>query len=323
MIRNYCQYSYGGFKTFRINGESHEELTQVVTAENNYGFPALADLYFNQGGAKILYRFLDSQTLSLVVKEIPGHGLDTDNRPISCAVQFIGDAEDRGVLDRLTIHIANNIEKFEKAFADMFDLRGGLHFEGDKLVEIVKACEPECDYEGDSKLLHVREQKGTVLLFVPFSDNFGRDAKVTAKTITELQLPKKEFQFSNEIHDVDRMIRLSELMKIQYLLKPVEVREKKDDEPKSGEDDDKLKSELEDLKLENTHLRTTAANASRELNELKEKDLKFLKTLYLVIAIVCAVFFLLVITKCYTISWILLAVMTIAASYKTYKLYKP
>lgn len=316
MIRFYCQYSYGGFKTFRINGESHEQLTQIVTAENNYGFPSLADLYFNQGGAKILYRYLDSQTLSLVVKEIPGHGLDTDNRPISCAVQFIGDAEDRGVLDRLTIHIANNLEKFEKAFADMFDLRGGLHFEGDQLVEIVKACEPECDYEGDSKLLRVREQNGTVLLFVPFSDNFGMDAKVTAKTITELQLP-------NEAREEDKVIRLSELMKMQYLLKPVAVREKKEDKPENGEDIDKLKSELEELKAENAHLRNTAADANKELNALKEKDTKFMKTLYLVIAIMCAVFFLLVITKCYTLTWILLAIMTVASSYKTYKLNKP
>lgn len=316
MIRFYCQYSYGGFKTFRINGESHEQLTQIVTAENNYGFPSLADLYFNQGGAKILYRYLDSQTLSLVVKEIPGHGLDTDNRPISCAVQFIGDAEDRGVLDRLTIHIANNLEKFEKAFADMFDLRGGLHFEGDQLVDIVKASESECDYEGDSKLLRVREQKGIVLLFVPFSDNFGRDEKVTAKTLSELQLP-------NEAREEDKVIRLSELMKMQYLLKPVAVREKKEDKPENGEDIDKLKSELEELKAENAHLRNTAADANKELNALKEKDNMFMKTLYLVIAIMCAVFFLLVITKCYTLTWILLAIMTVASSYKTYKLYKP
>lgn len=316
MIRFYCQYSYGGFKTFRINGESHEELTQIVTAENNYGFPPLADLYFNQGGAKMLYRYLDSQTLSLVVKEIPGHGLDTDNRPISCAVQFIGDVEDRGVMDRLTIHIANNLEKFEKAFADMFDLRGGLHFEGDQLVEIVKTCEPECDYEGDSKLLRVREQKGKVLLFVPFSDNFGRDEKVTAKILAELQLP-------DEAREEDKVIRLTELMKMQYLLKPVSVKEKKEDKSENGEDNDRLKSELEELKAENAHLRKTAADANKELNALKEKDSKFLKTLYLVIAIVCAVFFLLVITKCYTLTWILLVIMTIVSSYKTYKLYKP
>lgn len=315
MIRYYCQYSYGGFKTFRINGESHEQLTQVVTAENNYGFPPLADLYFNQGGTKILYRFLDPQTLSLVVKEIPGHGLDTDNRPISCAVQFIGDAEDRGVMDRLTIHIANNIEKFEKAFADMFDLRGGLHFEGDKLVDIVEECKPDCDYEGDSKLLRVREQSGTVLLFVPFSDNFGRDEKVTTKILSELQLP-------NEARDANKMIRLTELMKMQYLLKPVAKKDKKDDHKDKEKSIERLETELAESQKENSQLRTTIVCINQELSELKEKDSKFMKTLCFILTIICAVFFLFVVTKCYTLSWILLAVATLLMSYKTFKVYK-
>ena len=291
-------------------------MTQIVTAEERYDFPALAGMYFDKGGAKILFRMIDANTLSLIIREIPGPEKDTDNRPISCAIQFIGNAEDRCVLDRLAIHIANNLEKFEKAFADMFDLRGGLHFEGDKLAAIVKECEPECDYEGDSRLLHVREQKGAVLLFVPFSDNFGRDEKVTAKILAELQLP-------NEAREEERMIRLSELMKMQYLLKPIAAKEKNEDKPENGGDIDKLKSELEELKAENAHLRKTAADTNKELSALKEKDSSFLKTLYLVIAIVCAVFFLLVITKCYTITWIFLAVMTIVSSYKTYKLFKP
>lgn len=315
MIRIYCQYSYGGFKTFRINGEQHEQLTQVVTAESNYGFPPLSDLYFNQGGAKMLYRYLDSNTLALIVKEIPGHGLDTDNRPISCAVQFIGDAGDRSILDRLTIRIANNVEKFENEFADMFDLRGGLHFEGDKLATIIKECESECDYEGESRLLRICEQKGTVLLFVPFSENFGREEKVTNKIISELQLP-------DETREDDRMIRLSELEKIQYLLKPTAVKEKKNKDVKIEEDTASLKSEMEELRKENNHLRTAASSANRKVAELKEKHTRFLKILCVIGIIVCTLFFLLVVTKCYTLSWVLMILFAAAFSYKTYKLLK-
>lgn len=315
MIRIYCQYSYGGFKTFRINGEEHEPLTQVVTAESNYGFPPLSDLYFNQGGAKLLYRYLDSNTLVLIVKEIPGHGLDTDNRPINCAVQFIGDAGDRSILDRLTIRIANNVEKFENEFADMFDLRGGLHFEGDKLATIIKECESECDYEGDSRLLHLREQTGTVLLFVPFSDNYGRDGKVTNKIVSELQLP-------DEAREEGRMIRLSELMKMQYLLKPTALKEKKDEEVKIEEDTASLKLEIEELRKENNHLRTAASSATREVAELKEKHTRFLKILCVIGAIVCTLFFLLVVTKCYALSWVLMILFVVAFLYKSYKLFK-
>ena len=67
MIRYYCQYSYGGFKTFRIKGEQHEALTQEVTAEEKFEFPDLADLYFNHGGAKLLYRYFDDNTIALNV----------------------------------------------------------------------------------------------------------------------------------------------------------------------------------------------------------------------------------------------------------------
>lgn len=220
MIRYYCQYSYGGFKTYRIKGEAHEALTQIVTTENRYGFPELAGMYFDKGGAKILYRMIDANTLALIVREIPGPEKDTDNRPISCAVQFIGDISDRETLDRLTISIANNLHKFENEFADMFDLRGGLHFEGDKLAALVKDCEIECGYDGDSKLLNVRQQKGTVLLFVPFSDNFGRDEKVTAKLLSELQLPEEAFA-------ENKLIKWSELMSIQYMIKPITMEDGK------------------------------------------------------------------------------------------------
>ena len=211
MIRYYCQYSYGGFKTFRIKGEQHEALTQEVTAEEKFEFPDLADLYFNHGGAKLLYRYFDDNTIALIVREIPGPGRDTDNRQINCAIQFIGDASDRVVLDRLCIKIANDISRFESDFADMFDMRGGLFFEGDKLASLVAECQVECSYEGDSKLLQVRGRKGTIILFVPFSDRFGYDEKTTEKVISELKL-------SVEATEPDRLLSIRELKKIQNFI---------------------------------------------------------------------------------------------------------
>lgn len=288
MIRYYCQYSYGGFKTFRINGEKHEALTQEVKAENTYEFPPLADLYFNHGGAKILYRYLDNNTISLIIREIPGPGLDTDNRQINCAVQFIGDASDRKQLDRLAIKLLNNIKKFEADFADMFDMRGGLFFDGDKLDAIVKECEAECKYEGDSKLLRVRWREGTVLLFVPFSANFGTDPKVTEKVLVELQLPK-------EATEPERQISLLELKRIQNFIevKPIE----KDTDPKTTQEEkfndfETLKieyevrgKELEEKKQECSQLREAAVRATKENENLKfeyEEREKLTKLIYMV-----------------------------------------
>ena len=287
MIRYYCQYSYGGFKTFRINGEKHEALTQEVKTENTYEFPPLADLYFNQGGAKILYRYLDKNTISLIIREIPGPGLDTDNRKINCAVQFIGDASDRKQLDRLAIRLVNNLKKFETDFADMFDMRGGLFFDGDKLDAIVKDCEAECKYEGDSKLLRVRWREGTVLLFIPFSANFGTDPKVTEKILTELQLPE-------EATEPERQISLLELKRIQNFIevKPIE----KDNNAKTNQEEEKLNDfetlkikyeargkELEEKKQECSQLREAAVRATKENENLKlehEEQEKMTKLIY-------------------------------------------
>lgn len=195
MIKYYCQFSYGGYKVFKINGLPHEELRRIVASDDEGGFPLSADLYFNYGGAKIVYRYLGYNTLDLVISDIPGPELDTDGRPISCAVQFIGDRSDRRTLDNLAIRIANNLEKFEKEFADMFDLWGGLHFEGDKLDAFVKQCENKDLYEkmyknkkGD-ELLQILDRQGEVLLFVPFSDNFPNNTSVKEKLMDQLQLP--------------------------------------------------------------------------------------------------------------------------------------
>lgn len=313
MIRYYCQYSYGGFKTFRIEGNAHEELTQVVSAENSYGFPPLADRYFNQGGVKLLYRYLDEKTINLLIKEIPGHGLDTDNRPISCAIQFIGDAEDRENMDRLAISIANKIEKFENDFADMFDLRGGLHFDGDKLAAIVEQCKEPCDYEGDSKLLRIRGRKGTLLFFVPMSENFGADEKVTSKVINELQLPE-------EVREEDRRMTMIELKKIQGFVKPIPKGEKKTEKI---DDVESMTTRLKYLEDENSRLRSAAVEATSEINATKESLSRWKKMVWIIGTIFCLFLFILVITKCYILAWIILLLTALFFGYKTYKLFKP
>ena len=223
MIKYYCQFSYGGYKVFRINGKPREELKRIVASNDEGGFPLSADLYFNYGGAKIVYRYLDSSTLDLVICDIPGPEKDTDGRPISCAVQFIGDGSDRRTLDNLAIRIANNLEKFEEEFANMFDLWDGLHFDGDKLDAFVKQCEDKDLYinidKTESELLQILDRQGEVLLFVPFSDNFPNNTSVREKLMDQLQLPNDA-----TIH----FITYSKLAKRQYWLnEPDCVEEKK------------------------------------------------------------------------------------------------
>lgn len=309
MIKYYCQYSYGGFKTFHIDGVANEPLTQIVTPDCKYGFPELAELYFNKGSLKLLYRYLDNDILTLVVKEIPSNGLDTDGRRISCAIQFIGDASDRDVMDRLTIKIANDIKSFERSFANMFDLRGGFHFDGDKLDSFVKDCQPKCTYYGKSELLNVLDQKGSILLFVPFSNNFGSDNKVTAKILDELQLPV-------DACDERVFLSLSKFAEIQYLLR---IDKSENDDNETGDN-----TEEHDLatNVEIDHLRDVVANTRSEIENIETKYDGLKKKIGLLCFFFCLLLFVLIISNCIKTSLLFLGLTMVLLALETYKLFK-
>ena len=309
MIKYYCQYSYGGFKTFHIEGVANEPLTQIVTPDCKYDMPEQAELYFNKGSLKLLYRYLDNDILSLIVKEIPSNGLDTDGRQISCAIQFIGNAPDRVVMDRLTIKIANDIKSFERSFANMFDLRGGLHFEGDKLDAFVKDCQQKCTYKGKSELLNVLDQKSGTLLFVPYSDNFGRDNKVTSKILDELQLP-------DDACDKKVFISLSKLEEIQYLLR-IDQSDNNDDE---SCDDSEQHNHATNEEVD--HLRAIVASTKTELDIVATKYEGLRKMACLLGLIFCILLFVLIITKCVKLPLIILGITMVLLAFETYKMYK-
>lgn len=189
MITIYCQYSYGGFKIYKINGIKDEILTQEVTAQNNYDFPSSADLYFSHGGAKIIYRVLPENKLTFAVREIQGPVKDEFGRGVPCAVQFIGDMSDRNTLDDLVINICNQIKDFEQQFAGMFDFRKGLGFDGTALQHLIKSCQQGIKFHGESPLLAVRNRKTSVMLFVPTSSSFKSDRFVQNNVLKELALP--------------------------------------------------------------------------------------------------------------------------------------
>lgn len=60
MVRIYCQYSYGGFKNFPIEGKKDELLDKEVSNNNAYDFPNDANIFFSYGGIKMVYRQLEN-----------------------------------------------------------------------------------------------------------------------------------------------------------------------------------------------------------------------------------------------------------------------
>ena len=217
MIKIYCQYSYGGYKTFFIDGLSNEPLGQdkEVTIGTSHGFPKSAQVFFQFGGSRLVYRKLNTGELALVVREIPSNDVDSSGRPLFCAVQFVGNVEDRAILDNLALKIANDITSFETFFADLFYVRQGLHIEGDKLRAYIEDHDSDFVVIGEKhpSFLSIGKKKDGVFLFVPLSEKFGKDTDVTPRVCNELMLTKEDLKES--------VIGPKEFSKLQNKLKIV------------------------------------------------------------------------------------------------------
>lgn len=282
MIRIYCQYSYGGYKTFFLKGEEHEEVINEVTNDTPYNFPSDAHLFFQFGGTKIAYKQLKNGEHTLVVREIPSIHTDSDGRPIPCALQLIGNEKDRKALDNLTLVIADGLNAFEKFFSNLFYVRQGLHIHGQRLREYIDHSYGDLVCMGvvHPALRNIAENNDKVHLFVPLSNKFGVDEVVTHRTRVELRLEA-----------VRNFITLSDLIKVQNKANPQIGPQTKTPsppdsltpntpilDPPSMEKDGiiaSLKEKIEEMKNENEILK----NKTGELEDKYKKTFANLKEL--------------------------------------------
>lgn len=302
MIRIYCQYSYGGYKTFFLKGEENEEVCNEVTNDTQYDFPSDANIFFQHGGAKLVYKQLSNGEHALILREIPSIHTDSDGRSIPCALQLIGQDEDKKALDNLTLIISDNLNAFEAFFSNLFYVRQGLHIHGEKLREYLDKCYGDlvCMGELHPALRKIAGNSEKIHLFVPLSNKFGIDDEVTHRTRVELRLEA-----------VRNYITLSDLNKVQNKALPqlgplseIISNPVPPTVPPSSDKDNIIKSlQAEKEELDGKYKKTFESLKILE-NKLLEKE-KFVESLsdelqkskkqIRNILIGCAVFFLLII----------------------------
>lgn len=293
MIQIYTQYSYGGFRIYKIDGVAKELLDSAkeVTTNNFLGYPKDAAIFFDRGKTKVAYRYLPvSDKFVLTVKEMPSLDSDTDGRPINCAVQFIGDKSDRKTIDNIAISICNGLKNFEEFFAGLFYIRSDLHIDGDRLKAYIDSFNGNLHFSGESRLLDVRKKKTGVILFVPISNSFLTNDFVRDKT-------KKELQFSDGDMKNSIVIPYQELLKQQGRLS---INNKQSDpvtnpDPNMDKDDiednvrlipvvnnnavedNTQRSEIAELKQQITDLKKNLNKAEQEKEELNIKRITLSK----------------------------------------------
>lgn len=288
MIQVYTQYSFGGFRIYKIEDAAEERLdaSKVVATGDFMGYPDEAAIFIDRRGAKIAYCYLKDK-LVLTIKEIPSLDKDSDGRPVNCAVQFIGDFEDRQALDNVAISICNDLKEFGSFFAGLFSVRGGFKIEGNKLFAYISSCVTR-EFSGESPLLELKKRKSGVILFVPLSDSFLSDSFVRTKTMEELHfsaadlkhclilshhdLLQQQGRLSWEASDADlSQEKKEEVVPVQE--KPLEQTGDGSEEERqdAGLKDDDLEKECRrSLQAENEQLKAKIAELTRKNEKLKE-----------------------------------------------------
>lgn len=148
-MKYYCLFHNSGFRTYRINGEPSEQLTQMVTTVDRYDYPADGDIYMNKSASGIIFQYMDENTLTLVVNDIPSIRKDTSGKPIKCAFQIIADKDEEMSLQKIAFLISSD-SSFKEFYANLFTLRGGLKIEGKELIDYLQKAS---DISNDVNLL--------------------------------------------------------------------------------------------------------------------------------------------------------------------------
>lgn len=140
MINVYAQYSFGGYKIYRLSENTLDE----VTATNRFGIPDSAIQLFSHYGIKLLQTVDLYGNHILFINDIPCKERDDMGRAKTCSLALVGStANDAISLRRLAVMIAFELGDFESFFSDLFSIGDSLTFNYSKFHDFIQTAEAE------------------------------------------------------------------------------------------------------------------------------------------------------------------------------------
>lgn len=142
MLNIYCQYSYAGYKIYRLGADGIKE----VTATKRFDLPKSSITYFSRYGLKEALLPLPEGPWMLLIHDIPTNELDDMGRKKDCSLQMIAtDKKSKDKLVKMAIIIANEMSSFQKLFAAMFTIKETLTFDYDSFQTFLSDTESHSD----------------------------------------------------------------------------------------------------------------------------------------------------------------------------------
>lgn len=126
MINLYAQYSFRGYKIFRLSENAVEE----VTATNRLGITDSAIQLFSHYGVKLLASKDLSGNYILFVNDIPCKEHDDMGRNKTCSMVMTATSlSESNMLKRIAVMLVFELDKFEELFSSLFSIKETLMFD--------------------------------------------------------------------------------------------------------------------------------------------------------------------------------------------------
>ena len=146
MISVYAQYSFGGYKIYRLTPDTIEEVSDT----NRLGIPDSGIQLFSHYGVKLMCGKDLNGNYLLFVNDIPCREQDDMGRAKTCSYLITGSSQsDMRLLRRLAVMIAFELSQFEEYFSGLFSITDTLNFDYKSFREFMGSAHDEVTIADD------------------------------------------------------------------------------------------------------------------------------------------------------------------------------
>lgn len=168
MINTYAQYSYGGYKIFRLENDSVVE----VTGDNRMGIPDSAIKLFSHYGVKLLLAKDTSGIYQLFINDIPCRERDDMGRAKRCSLLMCGTSlADAKVLRTVAIMILFELDQFEKFISSLFEIKDYLQFDYNRFENFVNEIINDESIREDKLRLAIFKKNNPIVAYTTTSSS--------------------------------------------------------------------------------------------------------------------------------------------------------
>lgn len=168
MMTVYAQYSFGGYKIFRLTANAVEE----VTGQNRLGLPQSAVQLFSHYGIKLLCASDIAGNFLLFVNDMPCKEKDDMGRSKTCSLVIATkDIADLPVMRRIAVMIAFELDAFESFFSSLFAIKETLSFDFCRLKKFLDSISTDTSMSNDRLRFAMVSKDNPIIVYTTTNAN--------------------------------------------------------------------------------------------------------------------------------------------------------